>query len=319
LYVTNVSNQAVDLYSVANTYKDTATPWTELGLTYNNAPPISGTPLSSVGVTANNTWVEFDVTAALSGNGVYSFGLRAPSTNDVHYSSKEGPDDQQPQLVLQQLAAPTLDAFAPTKGLTGEEVTITGTNFTGVTGVAFGGVPAVIFTVDSDTQIRAIVPAGAASGKVTVTAHSGIVTSLSGFETLNPPSLIAFNPTLGTPGTEVTITGSGFTGATNVKFGDFAASNFTIDSDTQIRAIVPTDALSAKITVVTGNGTAMSAANFVISLPTAPLQRVYLPLILGSGASVNSARTTTTATYNAFGSDWRASGNPRTFICTQDL
>jgi hypothetical protein len=57
----------------------------------------------------------------------------------------------------------------------------------------------------------------------------------------------------------------------------------------------------------------------VISLPTAPLQRVYLPLILGGGASVNSARTTTIATYNAFGSDWRASGNPRTFICTQDL
>jgi hypothetical protein len=122
------------------------------------------------------------------------------------------------------------------------------------------------------------------------------------------------------PGTEVTITGSGFTGATNVKFGDFAASSFTIDSDTHIRAIVPTDAVSAKVTVVTGNGTAMSAANFVISLPTAPLQRVYLPLILGGGgASVNSARTTTTAVYNAFGSDWRASGNPRTFICTQDL
>jgi hypothetical protein len=318
LYVTNVSNQAVDLYSVANTYNGTATRWTELGLAYNNAPPISGMPLSSVGVTAINTWVEFDVTAALSGNGVYSFGLRAPSTNDVRYSSKEGPDDKRPQLVLQQLAAPTLHAFAPTKGLTGIEVTITGTNFTGATGVAFGGVPAVSFTVDSDTQIRAIVPAGAASGKVIVTAHSGIVASLSSFEALNPPSLIAFNPTSGMPGTEVTITGSGFTGATNVKFGDFAASSFTIESDTQIRAIVPTDAVSAKVTVVTSNGTAMSAANFAISLPTAPLQRVYLPLILG-GASVKSARTTTTAVYNAFGSDWRASGNPRTFICTQDL
>ena len=296
------------------------TPWTELGLNYSNAPLISGTPLSSVGVAAINTWVEFDVTAALVGNGVYSFGLRAPSTNDVRYSSKEGPESNRPQLVLQQGAPATLEAFAPTKALTGVEVTITGSGFTGATSVAFGGVPAVSFTVDSDTQIRALVPSGAVSGHVTITTNTDIVTSLTNFEVISPPLVTAFNPTSGKPGTEVTITGSGFTGATSVRIGDLLASSFTIDSDTQIRAIVPADAVSGKVTIVTGNGTAISVASFAVSPSVALLHWVYLPLQVGGGrANVASTRTNRTALYKAFGSDWRASGNLRTFICALDF
>ena len=128
----------------------------------------------------------------------------------------------------------------------------------------------------------------------------------------------AFNPTWGNPGMEVTITGSGFTGATNVKFGDFAASSFTIDSDTQIRAIVPPDAVSSKVAVETANGTAISAVNFVVSPATVPLHWVYLPLMLGGGASGASARGDATALYSASGG-WRESGNLQTFICALDL
>jgi hypothetical protein len=318
LYVTNVSDQGVNLYSVANTYQGTATPWTELGLNYGNAPTISGAPLSTAGVAALNTWVEFDVTAALTGNGTYSFGLRAPSTNDVRYSSKEGTAGNQPQLVLQQFAPRTLDAFAPAKGLAGVEVTIAGTGFTGATGVAFGGVPSASFIVDSDTQLRALVPAGALNGKITVTTPTGIATSLASFEVIAAPAITAFNPTWGKPGVEVTITGSGFTGATNVKFGDFAASSFTVDSDTQIRAIVPTDAVSSKVTVETGNGNAVSATNFVVTPATAPQHWVYLPLQVGGGASVSASRANATALFSTSGG-WRAAGNLRSFICALDL
>jgi hypothetical protein len=302
---------------VANTYKDTSTPWTELGLNYDNAPAISGTPLSFTGVAAANTWAEFDVTAAIIGNGVYSFGLRAPSTNDVRYSSKEGPESNRPQLVIQQIAPAVFDTFAPTKGITGVEVTITGNGFTGAASVAFGGVPAVIFTVDSDTQIRAIVPAGAVSGKVSITTNTGVVTSLANYEVIAPPAVTSFNPTWGKPGTEVTILGNGFTGATSVRFGDMLASSFTIDSDTQIRAIVPADAVDGKIAVVTGNGTVSSAATFAISPASAPLHWVYLPLQVGGGASVSSARPEATARYKAF-DGWRTSSDPQAFICALD-
>jgi hypothetical protein len=320
LYVTNASNQGVELYTVANSYNGTATPWTELGLNYNNAPAISGTPLSSAGVTAANTWAEFDVTAAITGNGTYSFGLRALSTdNDIRYSSKEGPESNRPQLVLQQVAPPVLDVFQPTKGSAGAEVTITGKGFTGATGVTFGGVPAVTFTVDSDTQIRALVPDAAVSGKITVVTSVGDVVSAGTFEVTTPPAITAFNPTWGKPGTEVTISGQGFTGATSVRFGDMIASSFTVDSDTQIRAIVPPDAVTGKVTVMTGNGTASSAASFTVSPSAAPQYWAYLPVQLrGGGANVSSTRSDATAVYSAFGG-WRVSGNLRTFICVLDL
>ena len=43
-------------------------------------------------------WVEFDVTAAIAGNGLYSFGLETTSSNSVLYSAKES--GQPPLLVI---------------------------------------------------------------------------------------------------------------------------------------------------------------------------------------------------------------------------
>jgi hypothetical protein len=319
LYVTNASNQGVGLYPVSNNYKDTTTPWAEMGLNASNAPAIGATPLSSVGVVAANTWAEFDVTAALNGNGVYSFGLRAPSTNDVRYSSKEAASNQ-PQLIIQQAAPPALEAFAPAKGSAGVEVTITGTGFTGATGVTFGDVPAASFSVDSDTQIRAIVPAGAAGGKVTVVTSLGTAISLASFEVIATPVVTALKPSRGNPGTEVIITGTGLGSATSVKFGDLPASSFTVDSDTQIRAIVPDGAVDGKVTIVTSTGTAISAASFVITPTAAPSYYVYVPQLLGGGgAGAASARADSTAVYRAFSNDWRESGSLASFLCALDL
>jgi hypothetical protein len=70
----------------------------------------------------------------------------------------------------------TITSFTPTSGPVGTEVTITGSGFTGATSVVFGTREAV-FTVDSDTQIRATVPAGATSGTIRVTTPSGRATS----------------------------------------------------------------------------------------------------------------------------------------------
>ncbi len=73
-------------------------------------------------------------------------------------------------------AAPTVTGISPTTGTTtgGTSVTITGTDLTGATGVSFGANPATSFTVDSDTQITATSPAGAAGPvDVTVTTTGG--------------------------------------------------------------------------------------------------------------------------------------------------
>ena len=80
------------------------------------------------------------------------------------------------------------------------------------------------------------------------------------------PSVTGASPIAGplAGGTSVTITGSGFTGATAVKFGS-ASAGFTVNSDGQITATAPAGSSatpSVNITVITGAGTSpVSAAD----------------------------------------------------------
>ncbi len=64
----------------------------------------------------------------------------------------------------------------PTMGKVGRSVLILGNNLTGTTSVTFNGVPAT-FTVESDTYIKATVPAGATTGLVSVVTPSGTLDS----------------------------------------------------------------------------------------------------------------------------------------------
>jgi autotransporter passenger strand-loop-strand repeat protein len=80
-------------------------------------------------------------------------------------------------LTVSPVAAPTVTKLDPSSGPAtgGTTVTITGTNFTGATGVSFGGKAAQSFKVVSATKITASAPAGTAgqSADVTVTTAGG--------------------------------------------------------------------------------------------------------------------------------------------------
>jgi bacillopeptidase F len=89
---------------------------------------------------------------------------------------------------------PTITGFAPTSGPVGTGVTISGTNFTGATAVAFNGTSAS-FTVTSATSIGATVPAGATTGPIRVTTPGGTATSASSFTVVNPPTITRFEET----------------------------------------------------------------------------------------------------------------------------
>jgi N-acetylglucosamine-6-sulfatase len=78
------------------------------------------------------------------------------------------------------------------------------------------------------------------------------------------PEISAFYPTSGPAGTTVTITGSDFTNATVVQFNGTSTSSFSIDSDTQITANVPTGATTGPISVLTPDGTATSVEDFTV-------------------------------------------------------
>ena len=72
--------------------------WTEEGLSWRNAPGIAGPPLSRVGATSSGTWVEFDVTRAVSGNGRYTFALGGGGTDSAYFGSRESIDP--PRLLI---------------------------------------------------------------------------------------------------------------------------------------------------------------------------------------------------------------------------
>ena len=87
------------------------TTWTETGVTWNNQPAIDGSTSFNAGKVTRNTWVEIDVTSAITTDGTYAFGATSNSTNDAIYDSRETAND--PQLVIT-TADPTPTATTPT-------------------------------------------------------------------------------------------------------------------------------------------------------------------------------------------------------------
>lgn len=156
-----------------------------------------------------------------------------------------------------------INGFTPTSAATGNTVTITGSNFTGATGVSFGGVPATGFTVQSATSIAATVGAGA-TGSVRVVTPTGNA-SLAGFTFIPAPTISAFSPVTAATGATVTITGTHFIGVTAVTFGGVSAGSFTVVSPTTITAVVPSGP-SGQVSVTTPGGTATLGG--FSSLPT---------------------------------------------------
>ncbi|MBX9781064.1 MAG: beta-propeller fold lactonase family protein [Chitinophagaceae bacterium] len=75
------------------------------------------------------------------------------------------------------------------------------------------------------------------------------------------PSITTFTPNNGCSGTSVTITGTNFTGATAVKFGNTNAASFTVNSATSITAVVGNGG-TGQVKVITPAGTATSVSNY---------------------------------------------------------
>jgi hypothetical protein len=142
---------------------------------------------------------------------------------------------------------PTVTKLSPASGPVagGTPVTITGTNFSGVTAVKFGANATTSFTVNSATSLTAIAPAEAA-GKVDVT-----VTTPNGTSALSAKDHYSFTPTVTkvspnagakAGGSKVTITGTGFalgSAATSFLFGSTKAASVNCTTTTECTVISP--------------------------------------------------------------------------------
>jgi hypothetical protein len=78
-------------------------------------------------------------------------------------------------------AAPRIGSFSPGSGAAGAKVKIHGTNLQLATAVTFNGTSAKFTQEYPSTEIIAIVPSGAATGRIVVTAPAGTATSKISF------------------------------------------------------------------------------------------------------------------------------------------
>ena len=194
-------------------------------------------------------------------------------------------------------SVPKISGFKPSSGPVGTSVKITGTNLTGATAVTFAGT-AASYTVDSAKQITAIVPTGATTGAVSVTTPFGTATRSTFKVTAVVPTITGFTPTSGPTGTSVTISGSGFTGATSVAFNGVAAV-FTVVSASQIDATVPLGATTGAVTVTTPSGTA-TGSTFTVTSP-APTSTSTLYVARASAACSDSGPGTSSQPFCTIG------------------
>ena len=163
---------------------------------------------------------------------------------------------------------PVVGGFSPTSGPDGTAVTVTGTYLTGATAVAFNGVNQPAFNVDSDTQISTTVPIGATSGPISVTTPGGGATSAGSFTV--EADITGLSPGSGAECTSVSVSGSGFAGASAVAFNGTPAPLLSSSTDAQIQTAVPVGATSGPISVTTSSGTASSSESFTVVNPATP-------------------------------------------------
>ena len=150
-----------------------------------------------------------------------------------------------------------------TSGKELSKVEILGQGFSTSSVVKFGGVAATTISRTGSTYILATVPAGALTGPVTVTTGATTLTSPQTFKVL--PTISGFTPANGPVGTPVTITGTALTQTTKVTFGGVTATSYTVNSDAQVTATVPTGAKTGKIAITTSGGTATSSTVFTVT------------------------------------------------------
>ena len=93
LFTPSTSSADTFVHQVSNTE------WSETATTYANAPPI-GAQVAASGPYQGGSYVSWDVTQAVAGEGLVSFALRRSSPDGIPFNSREAASNQ-PQLIVE--------------------------------------------------------------------------------------------------------------------------------------------------------------------------------------------------------------------------
>jgi hypothetical protein len=189
-------------------------------------------------------------------------------------------------LVTDQAGAPLAGepvGFATTLGSLASTTAVTNESGQAVTTLSSGQVGTAMVSA----AVSGISPASAAQVRFSAVATGPAVTGIS--PTGGPAS----------GGTQVTITGTGFTSPATVDFGPNAATNVTVQSPTQIVATAPAGSGAVDVTVTTSTGES-AAVQFTYTAVSVAPQVALLPTVVGisptSGPASGGTGVTITGT-----------------------
>jgi hypothetical protein len=205
----------------------------------------------------------------------YAFGFPVSlSSTDFDGDGKPdiaGPSDNTTvSIIRNQVVEPGITYFSPVSANAGDTITITGTNFTNITAVSIGGRSVASYTVESSTNIVAVVAENAEPGDVTVTNNYGTAT-IGGFSIYFPPVITSVAPTSGIASTTVNIQGENFdpVDTNNTVFFGAVKAVVTAATATSLKVTAPVSSTYEPISVLNNPNklTAFSKLPLVLTFP----------------------------------------------------
>ena len=133
-----------------------------------------------------------------------------------------------------------------------------------------------------------------------------------------PPTVTGLSPDTGPADgdTTVTITGSGFTGATEVRFGDREAVSFTVVDSTTITAVSPVGVGAVDVVVTTVNGASATDPADVFTYDAPPVPPPTPTNLISTGTGTTPQTATVTVPPDGSATLLDADGNPTTGAVT---
>jgi hypothetical protein len=263
------------------TYEVPPPPPTVTALTPTTGSTIGGTAVTLTGSNlANATGVTFGTVAGtITADSAGSLTVTSPAgvgSVNVTVSTPGGSTAAPSQFTyITPAGFPVVTGVSPAGGpfSGGTVVTITGNNLSYASGVSFGTQPAFFYNVTAGS-ITAVAPAGSGAVDVTVTTTAGTSSPNPSADTFTyaapAPVITSISPNSGpvTGGTAVTLTGSGFAGASAVDFGT-TPGIVTADSATSITALSPAGTGTVQLTVTVA-GVTSAGTGFTYTPTPAP-------------------------------------------------